>query len=152
MNSIRGRPSRSTRSFQRQVSALAETRRSYDGGFAARREAKTMIALKQKAPPHHYGLPPPPTVQPPSPWSSILWGDDRRARKRGLACGARVTQLRERVTAKVRSFVPVESETTPFESLDGSPTNYRWPIATRSLIISACILFRNIRAKKNLSI
>ncbi|EFN83927.1 hypothetical protein EAI_09596 [Harpegnathos saltator] len=59
-----------------------------------------MIVLKQKAS-LHYGLPPPPAPQPPSPWSSILWGDDRRPRgRRRVACGARVTQLREKVTAK----------------------------------------------------
>lgn len=62
-----------------------------------------MIVLKQKAS-LHYGLPPPPAPQPPSPWSSILWGDDRRPRgRRRVACGARVTQLREKVTAKVSS-------------------------------------------------
>lgn len=62
-----------------------------------------MIVLKQKAA-LHYGLPPPSPPQPPSPWSSILRGDDRRPRRRGrrVAYGVRVTQLRDKVIAKVR--------------------------------------------------
>ncbi|KYN02194.1 hypothetical protein ALC62_06977 [Cyphomyrmex costatus] len=62
-----------------------------------------MIVLKQKAG-LHYGLPPPSPPHPPSPWSSILRGDDRRPRRRGrrVACGVRVTQLRDKVIAKVR--------------------------------------------------
>ncbi|KYN21252.1 hypothetical protein ALC57_06350 [Trachymyrmex cornetzi] len=62
-----------------------------------------MIVLKQKAG-LHYGLPPPSPPQPPSPWSSILRGDDRRPRRHGrrVACGVRVTQLRDKVIAKVR--------------------------------------------------
>ncbi|XP_029158131.1 protein phosphatase Slingshot homolog 2 isoform X1 [Nylanderia fulva] len=58
-----------------------------------------MIVLKQKAS-LHYGLPPPPAPQPPSPWSSILWGDDPRPHGRRIACGVRVTQLRNKVIAK----------------------------------------------------
>ncbi|XP_070169933.1 protein phosphatase Slingshot isoform X1 [Polyergus mexicanus] len=58
-----------------------------------------MIVLKQKTS-LHYGLPPLPASQPPSPWSSILWGDDPRLRGRKVACGIRVTQLRNEVTAK----------------------------------------------------
>ncbi|KYM85313.1 Protein phosphatase Slingshot [Atta colombica] len=62
-----------------------------------------MIVLKQKAG-LHYSLPPPSPPQPPSPWSSILRGDDRRPRRCGrrVACGVRVTQLRDKVIAKVR--------------------------------------------------
>ncbi|KAI4486600.1 hypothetical protein M0804_005970 [Polistes exclamans] len=59
-----------------------------------------MILLKQKNA-IHYGLPPAPAPKPPSPWSSILWGDERRPRGGKTARGARVMQLRDKVTAKV---------------------------------------------------
>ncbi|TGZ39041.1 Protein phosphatase Slingshot [Temnothorax longispinosus] len=74
---------------------------------------RDMIVLKQKAP-LHYGLPPPSPPQPPSPWSSILRGDDRRPRRRGrrVACGERVTQLRDKVTAKDSGAgAPADDET-----------------------------------------
>ncbi|KAG7209402.1 hypothetical protein KM043_015496 [Ampulex compressa] len=58
-----------------------------------------MILLKQKSA-LLYGLPPPPAPKPPSPWSSILWGDDRQSRGRRTACGVRVMLLRDKVTAK----------------------------------------------------
>ncbi|XP_018396114.1 PREDICTED: protein phosphatase Slingshot homolog 2 isoform X1 [Cyphomyrmex costatus] len=73
-----------------------------------------MIVLKQKAG-LHYGLPPPSPPHPPSPWSSILRGDDRRPRRRGrrVACGVRVTQLRDKVIAKDSGAgAPVDDEDT----------------------------------------
>lgn len=59
-----------------------------------------MILLKQKSV-VLYIVPPPTAPEPPSPWSSILWGDDRRPRTR-VARGNRVMQLRNKVIAKVR--------------------------------------------------
>ena len=66
-----------------------------------------MILLKQKSA-VLYVLPPPSAPEPPSPWSNILWGDDRRHRPR-VARGTRVMQLRNKVIAKVRkiSFIEV---------------------------------------------
>ncbi|KAF7390272.1 hypothetical protein HZH68_012129 [Vespula germanica] len=58
-----------------------------------------MILLKQKNA-IHYGLPPTPAPKPPSPWSSILWSDERRPRGGKTARGARVMQLRDKVIAK----------------------------------------------------
>lgn len=62
-----------------------------------------MILLKQKNA-ILYVLPPPSAPKPPSPWTSIFWGDDRRPRTR-VARGTRVMQLRNKVIAKVRSVI-----------------------------------------------